>query len=249
MKYFAFIVFVLGITSAGAQTYKVFKGDTINRVDAKGKKQGLWRKYYSNDTLFSEGYYKDSKHIGTFNTFHRNGVRQSVLRFRGTTEISDAVLYNDSAQLIAKGKYIDRNKDSVWVYYNGSTGKITAEEIYKKGVKEGTWKIYYPGGEIAETEVYRKGKKNGPYKKYFENGKIRFEGNMINDLLEGKVTLYTSEGRIWQQGVYKAGDKHGIWTTFKEDGSVEKQEEFINGLPKNPVKDVPIESPQDTPEK
>jgi antitoxin component YwqK of YwqJK toxin-antitoxin module len=224
------------------QTYKVFKGDTINRVDARGRKQGLWRKYYPTDTLFSEGIFKDGKHFGTFHSFHRNGQKQSVLKFRGATEISDAVLYNDSAQLIARGKYIDHDKDSVWIYYDGSTGKISAEENYKKGVPEGTWKIFYPNGNVAESETYKAGKKNGPYLKFFDNGKPRMEGKMVNDLLEGKVTLYFSSGKIWQQGVYKGGDKQGIWTTFKESGGIEKQEEFINGVPKNPPEEKPIKS-------
>src|SRR4051812_26788308 len=132
-------LFVLCSTFSSAQTYKVFKGDTINRIDLKERQQGLWRKYYPNDTLFSEGNYKDGKRVGTFHTYHKNGVRQSILKFRGMSQISDAVLFNDSAQKIATGKYIDRNKDSTWVYYDGSTGKITAEEFYKNGVEEGTW--------------------------------------------------------------------------------------------------------------
>ena len=56
-------------TSANAQKFNVFKGDTINRTDAKGLKQGLWRKYNSNDVLFSEGVYKDGKHTGTFKIY------------------------------------------------------------------------------------------------------------------------------------------------------------------------------------
>lgn len=236
-SFITLLIIVISSANSIAQRYQLFKGDTINRVDAKERKQGLWRKYYSNDTLFSEGYYKDGKHIGTFYTFHRNGQRQSVLKFRGLTEISDATLYNDSAQLIAKGKYIDNKKDSIWVYYNGSTGKINSEEIYKKGIKEGLWKIYYSNGTVAETEVYKSGKKNGPYKKYFENGKLRFQGNMVNDQLEGKVTLYFSDGGVWQQGIYKSGDKNGMWTTFKGDGTIEKQEEYIGGILKDPGPD------------
>ena len=70
-----FVLFSIFLTLHGeAQTYKVFKGDTINRVDAKGQKQGLWKKYYSNDTLFSKGIYKDGKHTGTFLTFYKKNV-------------------------------------------------------------------------------------------------------------------------------------------------------------------------------
>ena len=57
---------IVSLQSNG-QSYKVFKGDTINRLDKQGKKQGLWRKYYSNDSLFSQGVFKDNIHTGTFN--------------------------------------------------------------------------------------------------------------------------------------------------------------------------------------
>src|SRR5436190_23763750 len=76
-----------------AQTFNVFKGDTINRTDKKGLKQGLWKKYYSNDTLFSEGVYKNNIHTGIFKTYYKTGKPQSVLKFRGLTEISFAELF------------------------------------------------------------------------------------------------------------------------------------------------------------
>ena len=73
---------------SSAQTYNVFKGDTINRTDSKGLKQGLWKKYFSNDTLFSEGVYKNNIHTGTFKTYYKSGKTQSILKFRGISEIN-----------------------------------------------------------------------------------------------------------------------------------------------------------------
>ena len=145
MKRLVIVLFLFfSLINCKAQTYKVFKGDTINRIDAKGQKVGLWRKYYENDTLFSEGYFKKGKHSGTFHTFYKNGKRQSVLSFRGLTEISFAELFYDTGIPMAKGKYIDRTKDSVWIYFD-EEGKMNSEEIYKNGVKEGTWKVYQIG--------------------------------------------------------------------------------------------------------
>jgi antitoxin component YwqK of YwqJK toxin-antitoxin module len=242
----ALTIIIFGVVqNVSGQTFQVFKGDTINRIDLKGRKQGLWKKYYQTDTLFMEGVYKDGKHSGTFKTYHKNGQKQSVLKFRGLTEVSDAVLYNDSAQLIAKGKYIVHDKDSVWIYYNGTTGNISSEERYKKGVEEGIWKVFYPNGQVAELVTYKAGIKSGPYIKYFENGKPKMEGKMEKNLLEGKVTLYYSNGKIWQQGIYKSGDKQGIWNIYKEDGNLEKQEEFNNGLLKEPAKMTPLEGVED----
>ena len=100
---------LLFATSANAQKYNVFKGDTINRTDAKGLKQGLWKKYYSNDVLFSEGVYIDGKHSGTFKTFYKSGKPQSILKFRGLTEINDAEIFSEDSGLMAKGKVTMNN--------------------------------------------------------------------------------------------------------------------------------------------
>ena len=86
MKNILIILCLLFISATGsAQKFNIFKGDTINRTDAKGLKQGIWKKYYSNDVLFSEGVYKDGKHTGTFKTFYKSGKPQSILKFREMT--------------------------------------------------------------------------------------------------------------------------------------------------------------------
>ena len=60
-----------------AQTFQVFKGDTINRISKNGKQEGIWRKYYKNDSLFSEGSYKNGIRVGVHRTFYMNGKPQA----------------------------------------------------------------------------------------------------------------------------------------------------------------------------
>src|SRR5689334_22489941 len=65
-----------------AQSFKVFKGDTINRVDNKGLKQGVWRYYYPTDTLFTESTFKNGKRTGIFKTCYKKGTVKSLLKYR-----------------------------------------------------------------------------------------------------------------------------------------------------------------------
>src|SRR5438874_5790605 len=94
------IIFLLLLTSiTDAQTYQVFKGDTINRRDKNGVKQGLWKHYYTNDTLLSESNFRNGKRTGSFKTYYKSGKIQSDLKFRNTgktTEVSDAILYYEN---------------------------------------------------------------------------------------------------------------------------------------------------------
>ena len=66
---FTFLLLVIFSSNSFSQTFKIFNGDTINRIDAKGLKQGEWRKYYKNDNLFTKGFFVDDIAIGTWKTF------------------------------------------------------------------------------------------------------------------------------------------------------------------------------------
>lgn len=210
------------------QTFQVFKGDTINRLDAKGQKQGLWRKYYPTDTLFSEGVYKNSMHTGTFRSFHPNGKLQAILHYRGIAEVCDAEIFSSEGVRIAKGKYIDKSKDSLWNYYD-EEGKLSSSESYSRGKAEGVWKIFYKNGQVSHETTYKAGVKSGPYKEYFESGILKIQGTMKQDQLEGALIVFHPNGKPWQQGQYKSGEKDGLWLIFKENGEKEREDQYKAG--------------------
>src|SRR5436190_4910264 len=121
MKTKAYICFCLSLllmSTAGAQTYKVFKGDTINRIDKQKRQQGLWRKYYSTDTLFAEGRYKDGVRIGTHRTFYPSGKPEAVLQYTAGTGNCTVEFMYESGKQKATGHYIGKEKDGVWKYYD-----------------------------------------------------------------------------------------------------------------------------------
>src|SRR4051812_37488820 len=98
-KIFALLNILIALSASAQkhpQPYNVFKGDTINRTDAKGLKQGAWKKFYSNDTLFSTGQYKDAKPYGTFITYYKSGKLEAVLVYRNGTNIADAIIYHEN---------------------------------------------------------------------------------------------------------------------------------------------------------
>ena len=76
----AVVVSILFFTGTiHAQTFVVFKGDTINRKDAKGLKQGIWKKFYRTDSLFSITSFKDNKQTGTTKFYYESGKLKSTL--------------------------------------------------------------------------------------------------------------------------------------------------------------------------
>jgi len=232
-KKIIFLSFLLTGIIASAQTYQVFKGDTINRRDKKNLPQGVWKKYYPTDTLFSECVFNNGKRVGVCRTYYKSGKPQSVLTYRGLTDACDAKIFFEDGKLKAKGKYIDKEKDSIWTYYD-NFGTMIATEYYSKGKKEGSWKVYYPKGSLSQETNYRHDVKEGPYKEFFENGNRKLEAYMVKGHYEGQVILFHPNGNVREKGNYKNGLREGTWHIFKEDGTPDHDEEFKNGVNLNP---------------
>ena len=193
---------LFAIGSLHAQTYQVFKGDTINRRDASGKQQGVWRKYYKNDTLASEMFYRSGKHEKTFRTYSEKGKLLTEVSYRpGYMEIGDAKLFYEDGTVKAKGKYINKQKDSTWTYFD-EQGKLSSTEFYMKGKQEGISKVYYPDGKVAEETIYKNSKKNGPHKQYYPDGNPKVISSNKNEFIlsNGKNSIvYNKEtGKIEQ---------------------------------------------------
>ena len=62
---------------------------------------------------------------------------------------------------------------------------------------------------------------------YYKNGKIKYDGEFINDKLEGKGK-YISENGDYYIGEFKKGLKHGKGTIYYKNISTKYDGEFIN---------------------
>lgn len=223
------LVIIFAPSPGFSQDFVVFKGDTINRKDAKGQKQGTWRKYYKSDKLFSEGRFVNDVPVDTFKTFYETGEMQGMLVHSGKGKRSYLTSYHPSGAIKAKGNYIDQKKDSLWQYFDQDS-RLTAEEWYDKGKENGTWKTNYYNGQVAEIIEYKNGKKEGPGQQFFSDGTIKREVTYKNDTFQGQMKYYHPNGKLWISGMYKNGIKDGKWLFYTEKGTMEKTEEYIRGI-------------------
>lgn len=167
-KIIRLILLMLFISNfASAQSFKIHKGDTINRTDAKGLKQGVWKRFYDNDQLFSETTFKNGKPVSNTTTFYKSGEKQSVMTYDKAGTTARMISYWPNGKIKAVGKYVNQEKDSTWNYYNEVDTLIVIEN-YKLGKPEGVWKTYTPAGVLLEETTYSKGLKNGPHKLFFQ---------------------------------------------------------------------------------
>jgi len=213
----------------GAQSFRVYKGDTINVTDKKGLKQGVWKRYYETDTLFTITTYRNGKPVGTTLTYYPDGKRKAeVVHGAGGRSVMTGYHPNDS--VMVKGLYRSMQKDSVWLFFD-EEGLLTATETYASGKKTGTWKVYYPGKGVSEETTWKNDRREGPYRQYFEDGKKKFEATYRNDTFEGPCTMFHPNGKIWFTGTYTEGLQEGTWIFNNENGVRDSVRQFRHGLP------------------
>ena len=212
------------------QPFQVFKGDTINRKDNKGLKQGTWRKYYRTDTLCSETIFKDDKPVGITRTWYESGKLKGEVRNEGKDKLSAGVTYFENGKKMAEGYFRNQLKDSIWIYFQETGDTISSIEQYKNGIPHGSWKVFYKNGVLAHELNYVNGEKHGQVKEFNEEGKVIFEIQYKNGKENGLSVLYYPDGKLREKGNYKNGERDGKWQQFDADGKVVKEVGYKNGV-------------------
>ncbi|MEO5592696.1 MAG: hypothetical protein ABIR15_21700 [Chitinophagaceae bacterium] len=81
-------------------------------------------------------------------------------------------------------------------------------------------KIKYTNGQKAQ-EI------NGNKLTYFfKNGKVKAEGPLIKDKMEGEWKFYRETGQLWQVGNFKTDMKNGTWLRYDKNDKLEYEETF-----------------------
>ena len=177
--------FVLLLSFNGYGQWKDFilsvKGDTLNRVDMKGLKQGPWvisvPELRGERGYEEEGYFEDDRREGTWKRYSLEGVKIAEENYRWG-KLNGRQLYytyNGGLQREESWRAIDPASayDTVAVYDVKDPSKVVNYVVVKNdGVarKHGKWKYYDPReGTVEATENWVMGKLQTD------------DGGMIND--------------------------------------------------------------------
>lgn len=201
-----------------------------NVVDAKGRKQGPWKKVGPDGKTIYEGSFVDDKPNGKFTYYYPNGKVKIVSLFSDKGKVSRTKVYHEtSGKLMAWGKYVEEKRDSVWKFFNEDS-VLVSEETYTLGKKNGVAKNYYANGKVAEEKPYKNDVLDGVWKQYYDDGTMKSQGKYVNGLMEGKVFFYYPDGKTSVSGVYEHSLKEGTWNFYKANGQVERTEIYKKGV-------------------
>lgn len=201
-----------------------------NKTDANGKKQGKWMKR-KDGVKFYEGQFMDDIPIGEFKYYYPNGLLKISTRFDQKGKLNRTKIYFNSYEqkVQAEGNYLDKKKDSTWNYYNEG-GYIIAIENYKKGLKDGDFKVFGATGNLNRMQYFENDTLVNVSVEYFEDGTEFRSISYHKGKRNGLFKLNYPEGGILLKGNYLQDLRDSIWTTYTVSGEVEFLDYYEDGL-------------------
>lgn len=188
-----------------------------NKVDAKGKKDGLWKGTYEvSKRPRYEGTFNHGKETGIFKFFDdtKKGDVIATRDFSANDGSAYTIFYDQKKNKVSEGKVIGKNYEGEWKYYHKASTAVMTIENYKNGKLEGLRTVYYPNTKIAEEMTYKNGLKDGIYKKTAVDGTLLEQSTYKNNEYNGDAVFYDSDGTIASKGKFLNGKKVGMWQFF-----------------------------------
>ena len=176
MRWIVFVCLMISIsTNAQLKSFMIgAKGDTLNRVDANGFKQGRWVSHI--DALRGEpgyeeeGIYKDGKKEGTWRAYNLQGDLTAIENYKWGYKNGQCEYFNLFGRVREESwKAIDPKNP----YDTIDVPDLNSDAVYKRvikvdafTVKHGTWNYYDPQtGALVKSEEYILDQLQDPSKK------------------------------------------------------------------------------------
>lgn len=164
---FAFLLFISINGMAQWKSYRIgVRGDTLDRVDMKGQKQGAWvvkvPSLRGERGYEEEGYFENDNKEGVWKKFSLEGVKVAEENYRWGKLNGKQYYYTNNGGLLREESWRAMDPkvpfDTVAVYDLNDPTKIKERVVVKNdgySVKHGKWVYYDPiEGVVTNTENY-----------------------------------------------------------------------------------------------
>jgi len=230
---------------------KLVRREKINRFNAEGEKEGVWKIFTDKGILREEGEYKNGQKNGLFKLYKYNGELDELQRFnQGEILLAEEDLqfvqfhkeYYSTGELhftIAKNDFDQRQgitqeydkKGNILVTKIFRKDTLIAEGIIdKKGLKQGKWKFYNKEKSVIANGKYKDDYQVDEWFYYYPTGKIEQKGKFRKGELNGKWVWYYPLGMVHREEYYRRGKENGEFIEYDEEGKIITKGEYINGL-------------------
>ena len=225
---------LLIVLSFVVSSFTAFSQKT-NQLDANGKRDGIWRKFYDNGDIRYEGEFQNGKEIGTFTFYNQGSSYPSIVKIFSKKSDTATVKFFNKSRVKTTGKMVGKKRVGKWIYYFEDGKRVFSEENYKDGLLNGVVKNYYDNGNLTEVTYYKEGKKHGSSKIYTEGGVLIEDVNYVDGKLNGLAKYFDIKGVIKEKGMYADGARAGKWEYYI-DGEVSEKGRPRKNMLKNDEK-------------
>ena len=226
----SFIASISTGQTASADTFDIYRGDTINRIDKFNMKQGHWIEFHDIEMTKKkvEGYYEDDKKVGSWKEWFNNGQLKYEIDYQNNWPFGNVIFYYKNGNPQEKGTW-QRNKWVGLYEYFFESGNLAYQWKYnEKGLRSGVQKYFYENGNVMVEGEWINGQESGKIKEYWSNGKLRSVKTFIDGIIiPQSIVNYNEQGEI----IEDPSDE--IITTDKliSDNQGVKQEDAVNKIP------------------
>ncbi len=201
---------------------------SLNRMDSKGRKQGVWKKYEKGKLVY-EGQFKDGVPFGTFRYFYPDGHLKSESEFIQGVHKVRSTIFHANGKKASEGMFVDQIKDGVWNYY-AKNGTLITEEEYAMGRRTGVWRTFSSAnGMLLEESHYLNDQLNGAHVTYYTDGNPSLEEQYLEGVLNGRTTAYLPGNKVSSTGNYRKGKRVGEWNYYDANTKIRATEAYNEG--------------------
>jgi len=199
-----------------SKTYDL-KGTLIANgiINTDGSKNGKWVEYYENGKVKSTGQYKNDKKDGKWIYYHKKGTIQQTGNYSNGKLTGLWSWYFENGGLLLEEYFLLGLSDGESIEFEES-GDTIAKGLYIQGNKEGKW--FFKVGDMISTGNYSNDQKDGLWQQFFTNGNLFFKGHYVQGNPDGKHEYYYPSGKIYEERYYSDGLKVKSWVKYKESG-------------------------------
>jgi antitoxin component YwqK of YwqJK toxin-antitoxin module len=194
-------------------------------IDENERRTGEWKLFFETGELRASGKYVNDRQTGEWIFYDLDGKKMQVGNFNNGVMEGEwkwfypsgsifreevyvrgnrhglCIQYSDSATIVAKGEYVDNEREGPWIEHIGDSRE---EGSYIMGEKNGIWRTYHRDGHLLHTGEFVHGSPNGRHLFYHPDGKtIKEEQHYVMGRRDKNWKKHYENGTLFLTITYK----------------------------------------------